>query len=93
MKKYYVEIGELYLERITESFIVYSSKSPEELEWDDEFLSLVDQVIADLYSDYGEKDEDWENFQDSMGIIEIRDWKEEDSNWTTEVLYDERTNE
>ena len=90
MNKYYVEIGELCLERITESFIVYSSKSIEELEWDDTFLSLVDQVIANLYYDYGEEDEDWEDFQDSMGIIEIRGWKEEDSNFTTEVLYDER---
>ena len=90
MNKYYVEIGELCLERISEAFIVYSKKSIEELEWDDEFLQLVDNVIVDLYNDYGEEDEEWEDFQDSMGIICIKNWKKEYEDYTTTILYDER---
>ena len=43
-----------------------------------------------MYSEYGEDEEDWENFRDSMGIIEIDDWKEEYEDYTSEVLYDER---
>lgn len=90
MNKYLVTIGELCLERISECFIVYTKDSKDDLEWNDKFLSLVDQVISDLYSDYGEEDEEWEDFQDSMGIINIEDWKDEYDSYTTTILYDER---
>lgn len=90
MNKYLVTIGELCLERISEDFIVYTKDSKDDLEWNDKFLSLVDQVIVDLYDNYGEEDEDWEDFQDSMGIISIEDWKDEYDSYTTTILYDER---
>jgi len=90
MNKYYVKIGELCLERICEDFIVYTKDTIDELEDNSLFLSLVDEKIYDMYSEYGEDDEDWEEFQDSMGIIEIDNWKEEYENYTTEILYDER---
>lgn len=90
MNKYYVELGEACLERITESFIVYSNKSKEELEWDDDFLQAVDEAFMEMYNNYGEEDEDWEDFQDSMDILKIEDWKEEYEDYTSEILYDER---
>ena len=90
MNKYCVTIGELCLERISESFIVYSKKSIDELEWDDKFLNLVDEVILDLYNDYGEEDEEWEDFQGSMGIISIENWKDGFESYTNTILYDER---
>ena len=90
MNKYLVTIGELCLERISESYIVYTKDSKDELELNDKFLALVDEVITDLYYNYGEEDEEWEDFQDSMGIIRIEDWKDEFESYTTEILYDER---
>ena len=90
MHKYYVRIGELCLERICEDFIVYTKDTIDELEDNLKFLSLVDEKIYDMYSQYCEDEEDWEEFQDSMGIIEIDNWKEEYENYTSEILYDER---
>ena len=90
MNKYCVTIGELYLERISESYIVYTKDSKEDLEWNDKFLQLVDEVIYDLYTNYGDEDEEWEDFQDSMGIINIENWKDEFKFYTNTVLYDER---
>lgn len=90
MNKYYVKIGELSLERICEDFIVYTKDTIDELEDNSLFLSLVDEEIYDMYSEYGEDEESWEDFQDSMGIIEIDNWKEEYENYTSEILYDER---
>ena len=90
INKYYVRIGELTLERIAEDFIVYTKDTIEELEDNPLFLSIVDEKIYDMYSEYGEDEEEWEEFQDSMGIIEIDDWKEEYEDYTTEILYDER---
>jgi hypothetical protein len=90
MNKYYVKIGELCLERICEDFIVYTKDTIDELEDNSQFLSLVDEKIYDMYSEYGEDEENWEDFQDSMGIIEIDNWKEEYEDYTSEILYDER---
>ena len=90
MHKYYVRIGELCLERISEDFIVYTKDTIDELEDNFKFLSLVDEKIYDMYSQYCEDEEDWEEFQDSMGIIEIDNWKEEYEDYTSEILYDER---
>ena len=90
MNKYYVELGEACLERITESFIVYSNKSKEELEWDDDFLQAVDEAFMDMYNNYGEEDEDWEDFQSSMDILKIEDWKDEYEAYRPAILLDER---
>lgn len=90
MNKYYVKIGEITLERICEEFIVYTKNSKEKLEENEEFLILVDDVISDMYYNYMEDGEDWEDFRDSMGIIEIEDWKDEYKDYTTNILYDER---
>ena len=90
MNKYYVELGEACLERITESFIVYSNKSKEDLEWDDGFLKAVDEAFVDMFYNYGEDDEDWEDFQDSMDILKIEDWKSEFDEYNLPILYDER---
>lgn len=88
--KYYVRIGEITLERISEDFIVYTKDTINELKNNSKFLAIVDEKIYDMYYDYGEDEEDWEEFQDSMGIIEIDNWKEEYENYTSEILYDER---
>jgi len=90
MNKYYIRIGELTLERISEDFIVYTKDTINELENNSKFLSIVDEKIYEMYYDYGEDEEDWEEFQDNMGIIEIDNWKEEYENYTSEILYDER---
>lgn len=90
MNKYYVRIGELYLERISEDFIVYTKDTIDELKNNSLFLSVVDEKIYDMYYEYNEDEEDWEEFQDSMGIIEIDNWKEEYEDYTSEILYDER---
>lgn len=90
MNKYYVRIGELCLERICEDFIVYTKDTIDELEDNLKFLSLVDEKIYEMYSEYCEDEEEWEEFQDSMGIIEIDNWKEEYEDYTSEILYDER---
>lgn len=90
MNKYYVRIGEITLERIAEDFIVYTKDTINKLENNSLFLSLVDEKIYDMFSEYGEDEEDWEEFQDSMGIIEIDNWKKEYENYTSEILYDER---
>ena len=90
MNKYYVRIGEITLERISEDFIVYTKDSINKLKNNSLFLSIVDEKIYDMYYEYGEDEEDWEEFQDSMGIIEIDNWKEEYEDYTSEILYDER---
>ena len=90
VNKYYVRIGEVTLERIAEDFIVYTKDSISKLKNNSKFLAIVDEKIYDMYYEYGEDEEDWEEFQDSMGIIEIDNWKEEYENYTSEILYDER---
>ena len=89
MNKYLVTIGELGLERIVEYYIAYTKDSKEELEENTKFLQEVDEVIVELYDNYGEEDEDWESFQADMGIIRIEDWAEEDGN-NYSIIYDER---
>ena len=90
VNKYYVRIGEIPLERIAEDFIVYTKDTISKLKNNSKFLAIVDEKIYDMYYEYGEDEEDWEEFQDSMGIIEIDNWKEEYENYTSEILYDER---
>ena len=91
MNKYYVELGEIGMDRIVEYYIVYSTKSPEELEDDLSFLSIVDEEIEELYYNYGEDDESFEDFQDSMGIRCIEKYSEEEhGKYNYPILYDER---
>ena len=90
MNKYIVEIGEICLERISEYYIVYTKDSKEELEDNEKFISAVDEAIVELYDNYGEEDEDWEDFQDDMGIIKIDDWKDEYKKYDLPILLDER---
>lgn len=91
MNKYYVELGEIGIDRIVEYYIAYSTKSPEELEEDMSFLSAVDDEISEMYYDYGEEDEDFEDFQDSMGIRCIEIYSEEKhGKYNYPILYDER---
>ena len=89
MNKYLVTIGEICLERIVEDYIAYTKDSKEELEENMKFLQKVDEVIVELYDNYGEEDEDWDSFQGDMGIIRIEDWTEEDGN-DCPIIYDER---
>lgn len=91
MNKYYVELGEIGMDRIIEYYIAYSTKSPEELEEDMSFISAVDDEINGMYYDYGEEDEDFEDFQDSMGIRCIEIYSEEEhGKCNYPILYDER---
>lgn len=90
MNKYLVTIGELGFERISDSFIVYTNDSKDDLELNDKFLALCDEKFVEMYYDYGEDDETEEEFIDSMGIISIEDWRDEFESYTTEILYDER---
>ena len=89
MNKYIVTIGEICLERIVEYYIVYTKDSKEELEDNIKSLQKVDEIIVELYDNYGEEDEDWESFQEDMGIVQIEDWTEEDGN-NYPIIYDER---
>ena len=89
MNKYIVTIGETCLERIAEYYIAYTKDSKEDLEWNDKFLNAIDEAIVDLYDNYKEEDEDWESFQEDMGIIRIEDWAKEDGDYYP-IIYDER---
>ena len=91
MNKYYVELGEVGMDRIVEYYIAYSTKSPEELKEDMSFLSAVDDEINEMYYNYGEEDEDFEDFQDTMGIRCIEIYSEEEhGKYDYPILYDER---
>ena len=91
MNKYYVELGEVGMDRIVEYYIAYSTKSPEELKEDMSFLSAVDDEINEMYYNYGEEDEDFEDFQDTMGIRCIEIYSEENhGKYNYPILYDER---
>ena len=89
MNKYIVTIGEVCLERIAEYYIAYTKDSKEELEDNIKFLQEVDEVIVELYDSYGEEDEDWESFQEDMGIIRIENGTKEDGD-IYPIIYDER---
>ena len=91
MNKYYVELGEVGMDRIVEYYIAYSTKSPEELKEDMSFLSAVDDEINEMYYNYGEEDEDFEDFQDTIGIRCIEIYSEEEhGKYDYPILYDER---
>lgn len=90
MIKYFVHIGEELLDRWGSDYIVYSAKSKSELENDEKFLEAVNEAICDLYYEYGEEDEEEEEFVDSGSINEIRLFNEETDDNNLDIIYDER---
>ena len=90
MNKYFVELGELALERISEAYVVYTKDSKEELKDNQKFLEICDKEIANMYYDYAEEDEDIAPFLEDMGIIRIENWKEKYDSYNLPTLYDER---
>lgn len=89
MIKYFVRIGEAMFDRWGSDYIAFSTKSEHELKNDERFLEAVDEAIHDLYFEYGEEDEEEEEFVDSGGINEIRPFNEETDNPNLDILYDE----
>ena len=89
MIKYFVRIGEAMLDRWGNDYIVYSTKSESELENDEKFLEAVNEAICDLYFEFGEEDEEEEEFVDSGDINEIRLFNEETDSPNLDILYDE----
>lgn len=90
MIKYFVRIGEAMFDRWGSDYIAFSTKSEHELKNNEIFLEAVDEAIHDLYFEYGEEDEEEEEFVDSGGINEIRPFNEETDDSNLDILYDER---
>lgn len=89
MIKYFVRIGEAMFDRWGSDYIAFSTKSEHELKNDERFLEAVDEAIHDLYYEYGEDNEEEEEFVDSGGINEIRLFNEETDSPNLDILYDE----
>ena len=89
MNKYLVRIGEELLDRWGGDYIAFSTKSEQELLDTYEFMVAVNEVLVDLYYEFGEDDEE-EEFVDSGGINEIRLFNEETDNNNLGIIYDER---
>lgn len=89
MIKYFVRIGEAMFDRWGSDYIAFSTKSEHELKNDERFLEAVDEAIHDLYFEYGEDDEEEEEFVDSGSINEIRLFNEETDSPNLDILYDE----
>ena len=89
MNKYLVRIGEELLDRWGGDYIAFSTKSEQELLDTYEFIAAVNEVLVDLYYEFGEDDEE-EEFVDSGGINEIRLFNEETDNNNLGIIYDER---
>lgn len=90
MNKYFVRIGEEVLDRWGGDYIAFSTKSEQELLDTYKFMVAVSEVLVDLYYEYGEDDEDEEEFIDSGGVNEIRLFNEETDNNNLVIIYDER---
>ena len=90
MNKYFIRIGESLFDRWGGDYIAFSTKSEQELLDTYEFMIAVDEVLGDLYDEYGEDDEDEEEFIDSGGVNEIRLFNEETDNNNLVIIYDER---
>ena len=65
MNKYLVRIGEELLDRWGGDYIAFSTKSEQELLDTYEFTIAVNEVLVDLYYEFGDDDEDEEEFVDS----------------------------
>ena len=90
MNKYLVRIGEELLDRWGGDYIAFSPKSEQELLDTYEFTIAVNEVLVDLYYEFGDDDEDEEEFVDSGGVNEIRLFNEETDNNNLIIIYDER---
>ena len=90
MNKYLVRIGEELLDRWGGDYIAFSTKSEQELLDTYEFTVAVNEVLVDLYYEFGDDDENEEEFVDSGGVNEIRLFNEETDNNNLIIIYDER---
>ena len=90
MNKYLVRIGEELLDRWGGDYIAFSTKSEQELLDTYEFTVAVNEVLVDLYYEFGDDDEDEEEFVDSGGVNEIRLFNEETDDNNLIIIYDER---
>ena len=90
MNKYLIRIGEELLDRWGSDYIAFSPKSEQELLDTYEFMAAVSSALVDLYYEYGEEDEEEEEFVDSGGINEIRLFNEETDDNNLDIIYDER---
>ena len=86
VKKYTLEIGNNY--QIVDYFTVYIDDSEvfdEETE-NEELLGLIDDEIESMFWDYGEQDEEFEDFIGEMGYKLL----EPENNETFQILFDRR---
>ena len=90
MNKYFIRIGELILNRWGGDYIAFSPKSEQELLDTYEFTIAVNEVLVDLYYEFGDDDEDEKEFIDSGGVNEIRLFNEEIDDNNLVIIYDER---
>ena len=90
MNKYLVRIGEELLDRWGGDYIAFSTKSEQELLDTYEFTIAVNEVLVDLYYEFGDDDEDEKEFVDSGGVNEIRLFNEETDDNNLIIIYDER---
>lgn len=90
MNKYLVRIGEELLDRWGGDYIAFSTKSEQELLDTYEFTIAVNEVLVDLYYEFGDDDEDEEEFVDSGGVNEIRLFNKEIDDNNLIIIYDER---
>ena len=90
MNKYFVRIGESLLDRWGGDYIAFSTKSEQELLDTYEFTIAVNEVLVDLYYEFGDDDEDEKEFVDSGGVNEIRLFNEEIDDNNLAIIYDER---
>ena len=90
MNKYFIRIGEELLDRWGGDYIAFSTKSEQELLDTYEFTVAVNEALVDLYYEFGEDDEDEEEFVDSGDVNEIRLFNEETDNNNLVIIYDER---
>lgn len=89
MNKYLIRIGESILNRWGGEYIAFSTKSEQELLDTYEFIIAVNEVLVDLYYEFGD-DEDEEEFVDSGGVNEIKLFNEETDDNNLDIIYDER---
>ena len=90
MNKYFIRIGEELLDRWGSDYIAFSPKSEQELLDTYEFMAAVSGALVDLYYEYGDEDEEEEEFVDSGSINEIRLFNEETDDNNLDIIYDER---
>ena len=90
MNKYFIRIGESLLDRWGGDYIAFSTKSEQELLDTYEFITAVNEVLVDLYYEFGEDEEEEGEFVDSGGVNKIRLFNEETDDNNLDIIYDER---